>query len=207
MLPLIVDLGFGYRAYGYTLLFAVVLLAVVMVGTIGRPRLLASSAVVPADRCVLRSRAVGRVHRTTSCSGGRSLAVRSRTTHCCRRRGSWSSRSSSDLVVCWFLVGQYDLYLPGPRARFSEMDAYALKRRIRREWRSDASVPFRNLLGAVRRVVRRRTPGWWCALAGGTRRGRRRRRRRTGPRPGRRQPACRAHRAARDRPRRNARWW
>ena len=39
LLPLVLDLGFGYRAYGYTLLFAVALLAIVMVGTIGRPRL------------------------------------------------------------------------------------------------------------------------------------------------------------------------
>ena len=39
LLPLIVDLPFGYRAYGYTLLFAVALLVIVMVGTIGRPRL------------------------------------------------------------------------------------------------------------------------------------------------------------------------
>jgi hypothetical protein len=40
LLPLVLDMPFGYRAYGYTLLFAVILLAVVMVGTIGRPRLL-----------------------------------------------------------------------------------------------------------------------------------------------------------------------
>ena len=40
LLPLLLDLPFGYRAYGHTLLFAVALLVVVMLGTIGRPRLL-----------------------------------------------------------------------------------------------------------------------------------------------------------------------
>ena len=40
LLPLVLDIPFGYRAYGYTLLFAVVLLALAMVVTIGRPRLL-----------------------------------------------------------------------------------------------------------------------------------------------------------------------
>ena len=40
LLPLVLDIPFGYRAYGYTLLFAVGMLAVVMLVTIGRPRLL-----------------------------------------------------------------------------------------------------------------------------------------------------------------------
>ena len=38
--PLLVDLPFGHMAYGHTLLVAVGLLAVVMLATIGRPRLL-----------------------------------------------------------------------------------------------------------------------------------------------------------------------
>ena len=38
--PLLVDLPFGHMAYGHTLLVAVGLLEVVMLATIGRPRLL-----------------------------------------------------------------------------------------------------------------------------------------------------------------------
>jgi hypothetical protein len=40
LLPLLVDLPLGYYAYGHSLFVAVGVLAVVMLGTIGRPRLL-----------------------------------------------------------------------------------------------------------------------------------------------------------------------
>ena len=40
LLPLLVDLPFGYYAYGHSLFVAVGVLALVMLGTIGRPRLL-----------------------------------------------------------------------------------------------------------------------------------------------------------------------
>jgi hypothetical protein len=40
LLPLVADLGFGRRAYGHTLLASTALLVLVMLGTIGRPRLL-----------------------------------------------------------------------------------------------------------------------------------------------------------------------
>jgi hypothetical protein len=40
LLPLLVDLPFGYYAYGHSLFVAVGVLAVVMLGTIGRSRLL-----------------------------------------------------------------------------------------------------------------------------------------------------------------------
>ena len=39
MLPLLVDLPVGHTAFGHTVLFPIVLLVVVMIGTIGRPRL------------------------------------------------------------------------------------------------------------------------------------------------------------------------
>ena len=39
LLPVLVDLPFGHAALGHTLLFSVALLAVVMLATIGRPRL------------------------------------------------------------------------------------------------------------------------------------------------------------------------
>ena len=95
LLPLVLDLPFGYRAYGYTLLFAVALLVVVMVGTIGRPRLvrrrwlclpigvfcgLVLSGAFAQHRAVLVAVPRHDVHRTT---------------RCCPRGGSWSSRRSS----------------------------------------------------------------------------------------------------------------
>jgi membrane-bound metal-dependent hydrolase YbcI (DUF457 family) len=40
LLPLLLDLSFGHYAYGHSLFVAVGVLAVVMLGTIGRPRLL-----------------------------------------------------------------------------------------------------------------------------------------------------------------------
>jgi hypothetical protein len=40
LLPLLVDLPFGHYAYGHSLFVAVGVLALVMLGTIGRPRLL-----------------------------------------------------------------------------------------------------------------------------------------------------------------------
>ena len=40
LLPLVVDVPVGHQAFGHTLAFAVLLLVVVMVATIGRPRLL-----------------------------------------------------------------------------------------------------------------------------------------------------------------------
>ena len=93
MLPLIVDLGFGYRAYGYTLLFAVVLLAVTMVGTIGRPRLLRRRLLcVPIG--VFCGLVLSGAFTNDELFWWPFLGVRSRTTHCCRRRGSWWPRRS-----------------------------------------------------------------------------------------------------------------
>ena len=117
LLPLLVDLPFGYRAYGYTLLFAVALLVVVMVGTIGRPRLvrrrwlclpigvfcgLVLSGAFTNDRPVL-------------------VAVPRHVFPHDALLPTWWVVLIEEVVglfVCWVLVGQYDLYLPGPREEF-----------------------------------------------------------------------------------------
>ena len=113
MLPLIVDLGFGYRAYGYTLLFAVALLAVVMVGTIGRPRLLRRRLLcVPIG--VFCGLVLSGAFMNDELFWWPFLG--SSFPHDALLPAAWVVvvEELVGLVVCWFLVGQYDLYLPGP---------------------------------------------------------------------------------------------
>jgi hypothetical protein len=117
MLPLLVDVPFGYRAYGYTLLFAVVLLLVVMVGTIGRPRLL---------RRRLLCLPIG-VFCGLVLSGAFTNDdlfwwpfLGSTFPHRGLLPAPWvvALEELVGLAACWFVVGQYDLYLPGPRREF-----------------------------------------------------------------------------------------
>jgi membrane-bound metal-dependent hydrolase YbcI (DUF457 family) len=117
MLPLLVDLPLGYRAFGHTLLFAVVLLALVMVGTIGRPRLLRRRLLcVPIGVfCgLLLSFAFANDHLFWWPFLGTSFP------HDPLLPVTWVVviEELVGLVVCWALVGQYDLYLPGPRREF-----------------------------------------------------------------------------------------
>ena len=111
LLPLVLDIPFGYRAYGYTLLFAVVLLALAMVVTIGRPRLL---------RRRLLCLPIG-VFAGLVLSGAftNSVLVAVPRHHVRARRAvpTWWVVVIEEVVglfVCWVLVGQYDLYLPEP---------------------------------------------------------------------------------------------
>jgi hypothetical protein len=117
LLPLLVDLPFGYRAYGHTLLFAVVLLVAVMVGTIGRPRLLRRRLL-----CLPIGVFCGLVLSGAFINDelfwwpflGTSFP------HDALLPSAWvvTVEEVAGLVVCWILVGQYDLYLPGPRREF-----------------------------------------------------------------------------------------
>jgi hypothetical protein len=116
MLPLLVDLPFGYRAYGHTLLFAVALLAVVMLGTIGRPRLL---------RRRLLCLPIG-VFCGLILSGAFTnpelfwWPFLGELPHDPLLPSTWVVvvEELVGLVTCWALVGIYDLYLPTPRAEF-----------------------------------------------------------------------------------------
>jgi hypothetical protein len=117
LLPLIVDIPFGYRAYGHTLLFAVVLLVLTMIGTIGRPRLLRRRLL-----CIPIGVFCGLVLSGAFLNDdlfwwpflGTSFP------HDGLLPPAWVVvvEELVGLVVCWLLVGQYDLYLPGPRREF-----------------------------------------------------------------------------------------
>ncbi|MEX1007068.1 MAG: hypothetical protein WD271_04400 [Acidimicrobiia bacterium] len=114
ILPLIVDLPFGYRAYGYTLLFAVGLLALVMIGTIGRPRLLRRRLL-----CLPIGVFCGLVLSGAFVNDDLFWwpFLGSSFPHDTLLPATWVVvlEEFVGLAVCWLLVGQYDLYLPGPR--------------------------------------------------------------------------------------------
>jgi hypothetical protein len=117
LLPLLLDLGFGYRAYGYTLLFAVALLAIVMLATIGRPRLVRRRWLclpIGVFCGLILSGAFGNSELFWWPFLGNDF-------HHDALLPSWWIVVIEEVVglfVCWVVVGQYDLYLPGPRAEF-----------------------------------------------------------------------------------------
>jgi hypothetical protein len=117
LIPLAVDIPFGYRAYGYSLLFAVVLLAVVMLGTIGRPRLLRRRLLclpIGVFCGLILSAAFANDELFWWPFLGSSFV------HDALLPAWWVVLVEEvvGLFVCWVLVGQYDLYLAGPREAF-----------------------------------------------------------------------------------------
>ena len=117
LLPLVVDLPVGHRAFGHTLLFPVALLVVVMLATVGRSRLLRRRLLcVPIGVfCGLVLAGAFTASDTfwwplpgTALDAGSLLPV-------------WWGVLIEELVglvACWWVVGQFDLYLPQPRADF-----------------------------------------------------------------------------------------
>lgn len=115
MLPLLVDLPFGERAFGHTLLFPVLLLLGVMVGTAGGSRLLRRRLL-----CLPIGVFAGLILSGAFTQGdtfwwplfgtefpGDALLP------------AWwvvLIEELVGLVACWWVIGQFDLYLPGPRA-------------------------------------------------------------------------------------------
>ena len=117
MLPLFVDLPVGYRWFGHTLLFAVALLAVVMLATIGRPRLLRRRLLcLPIG--VFCGLVLSGAFANTDLFWWPFLGTS--FPHDPLLPSTWVvvAEELIGLVVCWVLVGQYDLYLPGPRRDF-----------------------------------------------------------------------------------------
>jgi hypothetical protein len=115
--PLAVDLPLGYQAYGHTLAFAVVLLVAVMVAPVGGSR--------------LRRRRMLCVPIGVFCGLVLSGAFTSGETFFWPLLDADFPRSALapawwgvlveellGLVAWWWVVGQHDLYLPGPRAEF-----------------------------------------------------------------------------------------
>lgn len=114
ILPIIVDLPVGHAAFGHTLLFAVLLLGAVMLLTIGRPRLL---------RRRLLCLPIG-----VFCGLVLSGAFTSSDLFLWPLGGAafpddpllpawWvvALEELAGLIACWWVVGQFDLYLSEPR--------------------------------------------------------------------------------------------
>ena len=117
MLPLLVDLPVGYRWFGHTLLFAVALLVVVMLATVGRPRLLRRRLLcLPIG--VFCGLVLSGAFTNTDLFWWPFLGTS--FPHDPLLSSTWVVvvEELIGLVVCWVLVGQYDLYLPGPRRDF-----------------------------------------------------------------------------------------
>jgi membrane-bound metal-dependent hydrolase YbcI (DUF457 family) len=117
MLPLVLSLPFGHRTFSYTLLFPVLLLVIVMIATIGRPRLLRRRLLcVPIGVfCgLVLSGAFANSDVFLWPLGGTSFGNESLLP-------VWwvvLLEELAGLVACWWVVGQFDLYLPGPRREF-----------------------------------------------------------------------------------------
>jgi hypothetical protein len=115
MLPLLVDVPVGYRAFGHTLLFPVAMLAVVMLATIGRSRLLRRRWL-----CLPIGVFCGLV--LSGAFANPELFwwpfLGTDFVHDALLPSTWVVvvEELVGLVTCWALVGLYDLYLPGPRA-------------------------------------------------------------------------------------------
>lgn len=117
MLPLLLDVPFGYKAYGYTLLFPVAMLTVVMVATIGRPRLLRRRWLclpIGVFAGIILSGAFTNQDLFWWPFLGTSFP------HDPLLPAWWVVLILEviGLFFCWVVVGQYDLYLPGPRQEF-----------------------------------------------------------------------------------------
>jgi membrane-bound metal-dependent hydrolase YbcI (DUF457 family) len=113
-LPLVVDVFFGHRAYGHTLLFGVALLVIVMVATIGRSRLLRRRLLclpIGVFCGLVLSGAFTNDHLFWWPFLGASYG------HDALLPTAWVVvvEELVGLFVCWVLVGLYDLYLAEPR--------------------------------------------------------------------------------------------
>jgi hypothetical protein len=116
LLPLLVDLPVGHRAFGHTLLFPVALLAIVMIGTIGRPRLLRRRLL-----CLPIGIFCGLVLSGAFASGDPFFwPLFGGFVHDSLLPVWWVVLIEEivGLVACWWITGQFDLYLPEPRAEF-----------------------------------------------------------------------------------------
>jgi membrane-bound metal-dependent hydrolase YbcI (DUF457 family) len=117
LLPLLVDVFVGHRWFGHSLAFAVALLVVVMLVTIGRPRLLRRRLLcVPIGVfCgLVLSGAFTADHVFWWPAFGNSFGSEALLP-------AWWAvvlEEMAGLVACWWLVGQFDLYVPGPRTAF-----------------------------------------------------------------------------------------
>jgi len=126
--PLVVDLPVGHLALGHALVLPAVLLAVVMVATIGRPRLLRRRLL-----CVPIGNFSGLV-LSGAFTADRVFwwpALGGSFGHKGLLPAWWVVLIEEivGLVAIWWVVGQFDLYLPGPRAEFARTGRLREERR------------------------------------------------------------------------------
>ncbi len=115
--PLILDVPFGRPAFFHTLVFSVVLLAGVMLGTVGRPRLVRRRWLcLPIGTfCAL---VLSGAWTSTALLWWPTLGWSFPPGNLL---GAWwvvLIEEFVGLVACWWLVGLCDLYLPAPRRAF-----------------------------------------------------------------------------------------
>jgi membrane-bound metal-dependent hydrolase YbcI (DUF457 family) len=117
LIPLIIDLAVGHRAFGHSLVFAVALFVVVMATTTGRSRLLRRRLLclpIGVFVALVLSGAFTQDHVFLWPFLGASFG------HDGLLAVWWVVLVEEliGLVGWWWIVGQYDLYLPGPRDDF-----------------------------------------------------------------------------------------
>jgi hypothetical protein len=114
LLPLVVDAPVGHQAFGHTLAFAVLLLVVVMVTTIGRPRLLRRRLL-----CIPIGVFFGLLLSGAWTTDGFWWPFTA-WDHADLLPAWWAvvAEELTGLFACWWVIGQFDLYLPGPRREF-----------------------------------------------------------------------------------------
>jgi len=117
LLPLLVDVPFGHLAIGHTLLFTAVLLAVIMLATIGRPRLLRRRLL-----CLPIGAFTGLVLTGAWTQADVFWWPLTGTTFpdVPLLPSTWVLvvMELVGLVACWWAVGMFSLYEPGPRHEF-----------------------------------------------------------------------------------------
>jgi hypothetical protein len=116
LLPLLVDLPIGHRALGHALIFPVGVFVVVMLVTVRRPRLLRRRLLcIPIGVFValVLSGAFTQDHVFLSPFLGR-------VGHASLLPAWWVVllEELAGLVACWWIVGQFELYVAGPRREF-----------------------------------------------------------------------------------------
>ena len=117
LLPILIDIGVGHRAIGYTLVFAVALFVGVMVATAGRSRLLRRRLLclpIGVFVALVLSGAFTQDQVFLWPFLGSSFG------HAGLLPVWWVVviEELIGLAGWWWIVGQYDLYLPGPREEF-----------------------------------------------------------------------------------------
>jgi hypothetical protein len=116
LLPLLVDVPVGHRAFGYALVFPVGLFVVVMLATTGGPRLLRRRLLcvpIGAFVALVLSGAFTQDHVFL-------WPFLGRVGHQSLLPAWWAVllEELAGLAAWWWIVGQFDLYLPAPRRDF-----------------------------------------------------------------------------------------